>query len=171
MKNIGFYSICCRHHIASLGHNELRYSIPNALVYHSKYAFQLLREKKSKVLISFSKHHKIITWYPNYIFLTSINFSDHTCCRGNHTKYNFYKDFWRKQNFCRNSKTIADVIIFCTVWDIHLGIISVNFGAILTQKIWVIEIFLLLWIFIISEIINTKSTKNQQQIYIQFIYL
>ena len=45
----------------------LRYSIPNTLVYHSKNAFQILW-KKIKVCISFSKHHKIITCYPNYIF-------------------------------------------------------------------------------------------------------
>ena len=57
-------------------------------------------------------------------------------------------------------KTIGDIItIFGTGWDIHLGIIVVKFGAILPQTIWVIEIFLLLWIFVISTIINTKTLK------------
>ena len=51
----------------------LRYSVPSVLVYHSKYVFQILW-KKIKVLKSFSKHHEMITWYPNYIFLTSIIF-------------------------------------------------------------------------------------------------
>ena len=136
----------------------LRYSIPNALVYYSKYAFQILW--KNNVLISFSKHHKMITWYPNYTYLTIIHFSDHTCCHGNHTKYDFYNDLWRKQYFYCNSKTITDIItIFGTVWDTYLGIIAVQFGRILLQKIWVIEILVLLWIFIISEIINAKTQK------------
>ena len=47
-----------------------------------------------------------------------------------------------------------------SVWDIYLGIISVNFAEILPQKSWVIEIFLLLRIFIISEIINTKTCSE-----------
>ena len=55
---------------------------------------------------------------------------------------------------------MRDIItIFSTVWDIHIGIIAVKLGAILPQKIWVVEIFFLLWIFIISEIINTKTLK------------
>ena len=52
------------------------------------------------------------------------------------------------------------ITIFDIVWDIHPGIIiSVKFCAILPQKIWVIEIFLLFWISIISEIVSKKTLK------------
>ena len=52
---------------------------------------------------------------------------------------------------------------FGIVYDVYPIIISVKLCAILSQKIWVIEIFILLWIFIISEIINSK--------HIQYAYL
>ena len=54
-------------------------------------------KKKIKILISFSKHHKMITWYINYILGQVKLFSDHTCRHHNHTKYDFCKDFWNKQ--------------------------------------------------------------------------
>ena len=50
--------------------------------------------------------------------------------------------------------------------DIYQGFISVKFCLILPQTIRVIKIFLPLWTFIVSEIINTKNTENQQYIYI-----
>ena len=59
--------------------------------------------------------------------------------------------------FHHNLNTITYIIIILgTVWNIHLGIISVKCGATLPQKFELFEIFLLLQIFIISEIINTK---------------
>ena len=62
--------------------------------------------------------------------------------------------------------------IFEIVWDIHPGIISVKFCAILPQAIWVIEIFLLLWMFIILEIINTKTLKfNNKFAYLEDILM
>ena len=50
--------------------------------------------------------------------------------------------------------------IFERMQDIHLETIFINFCAIPKQKIRVIKISLLLWIFIISEIIN-RSTENK----------
>ena len=43
--------------------NNLKYSTSIALVYHSKYGFWNFVKKS--VLRSFSKHHSVMTWYPN----------------------------------------------------------------------------------------------------------
>ena len=138
--------------------NNLRYFIPNALVYHSKYVFQIFW-KKIKVL-SFFKASQNDNLISKLYFLTCINFSDHTCCHGNNTKYEFDKDLWRKHSFYHNLKTRTDIITtFSRVWDMYPGCIPVKFCAIPPQIIRVIEIFLLLWIFVISEIINTKTLK------------
>ena len=72
-----------------------RYSIPNTLVYHSKYVVQILW-KKIKVLIFFSKHYNMIS--KSYCF-ESINFSDQMCSHVNHIKYDIYKDLWWKESF------------------------------------------------------------------------
>ena len=40
-----------------------------------------------------------MTWYPNYIFLISMTFSDHTCCHDNRTKYDFFYRFMKKTYF------------------------------------------------------------------------
>ena len=69
--------------------------------------------------------------------------------------------FMKKNIFCHISQTIADIItIFGRVQHIYPEIISVKFCAILLQKIWVIEVFFILWIFIVWQIINTKHWKS-----------
>ena len=55
-------------------HMKLKYSIPNMLVYHSKYVKPSLQNNQGSDIL-FSKHHKIITWYQiiyfeKYFFLT-----------------------------------------------------------------------------------------------------
>ena len=70
----------------------LRYSTPNAPVYHSKCVFQILW--KNQVLIFVSKHHKIniIYIYISFILLTGIHFSDQTCCNGSNTNMIFIRN-------------------------------------------------------------------------------
>ena len=52
-----------------------------------------------EILISFSKHHKMIMSYTNIIFDEYIFFNDHACGHGNHTKYDLYKVFLKKREF------------------------------------------------------------------------
>ena len=85
-----------------------RYSIPNALVYHCKYVSEILW-KKMKFLISFSKHDKMITWYPNYIFFTNIIFLTILVAMATIEK-GFCYDIWRKQNLCIIAQNITDII-------------------------------------------------------------
>ena len=58
-----------------LGLNVLGYSIPNALVYHSKFVVQ---NQSLDILVKALQNNN-----------PSIIFSDHTYCHGNHAKYDF----------------------------------------------------------------------------------
>ena len=75
----------------------------------------------------------------------------------------------KKLSFCHILQVTTDIItIFGRDEYIYRGIIFVKCCAILPQNVWVIEIFLLLRIFVILEIIDMENYENQQQIYIQF---
>ena len=113
----------------------------------------------------------MITWCPNYILLTSIFFSGHTCCHGNHTKKDFYKDLRRKQNFCHIWQIVIDIIIFKRLLDIYPGIIYAKFWEILPSIIWVIQIYLVLVDIHYFGNYTRESTENQQQSYIRSAYL
>ena len=63
--------------------------------------------------VSYSKQHEMIIWHPSYILLTSINFSDRTCCHGNHTNYVILLIFLKKIVVCHILQTITDIISSC----------------------------------------------------------
>ena len=120
--------------------------------------------KKFLYRYQLSNYPKMITWCINYIFWKSKFFSDQTGRHGNHFKYDFDNDLWRKPCFAifHNmhqilSPTLADCKIV-SQWDIN----PPKFCAILLQRIWVIKIFLFLWISIMLAITSTPTHPPQK---------
>ena len=114
--------------------------------------------ENSKLRYHYSKHHIMMTWYPNYIF-DKYTFFTIIVAMAFIQNIIFNKGLWRKHNCCHILQIITDIItIFGRVWDMDSGIISVKCCLFLPQEIELLR-FPCFCGYLFSEIISNKTLK------------
>ena len=118
----------------------LRYSIPNALVYHSKHAYQILWKNQGSYILKASWNDNLIS---KFYFFDKYKFCWPYLLPWRPYKNDFVKSYEENIFFTIIKKALTDIItIFGRVWYMYLGISSLKNCVFPPQIIWVIEIVL-----------------------------